>query len=190
MLGLLGAGLGIAGAVGNFIGAGNANRRLNQLMKKNPTYKENPVAAQRLGLAQQLLNARQPGAAAQERNIYGNQATTLAQVNRNSTDASQALAMAAGVQGQTNQSFNQLGIQEAEDYYNRLQNLTGAQLGKIEEGDKVHQDQVRRFQDLAAIRGAQTQNTANAWSSVGNMGFGLMNFGLAGGGNALFGKKA
>lgn len=187
MLGLLGAGLGLVGAVGNIFGAGRANRRLNQLMKKNPIYKENPIAAQRLGLAQQLLNARQPGAAALERNIYGNQATTLAQVNRNSTDASQALALAAGVQGQTNQAFNQLGIQEGQDYYNRLNNLNSAQDAKIAEGDKVFQDQVRRFNDMAAIRGAQTQNTANAFSTVSNLGFGLMNFGLSGGGNALFG---
>jgi len=186
MLGLIGAGLGLVGTIGNLFGAGKANRRLNQLMKQNPTYKENPIARERLGLAQQLLNARQPGAASMERNIYGNQASTLAQVNRNATDASQALALAGSVQGQTNQAFNQLGIQEAQDYYNRLQNLTGAQQGVIQEGDKVYQDQVRRFNDLASIRGAQTQNTANAWNTVSNLGFATMNFGLAGGMGSLF----
>lgn len=189
MLPLIGAGLGLVGAVGNLFAAGKANRRLRQLMKSNPTYKENPVVAQRLGLAQQLLNARMPGAASMERNIYGNQANTLAQVNRNSTDSSQALAMAAGVQGQTNDAFNQLGIQEGQDYYNRLQNLGSAQEAKVAEGDKVYQDQVRRFNDLAAIRGAQAQNTSNAMSSISNMGFGLMNFGLAGGAGSLFGNN-
>lgn len=182
-----GAALGLIGGVANLFGSRKANKRLDQLMKQNPTYQSNPIAAQRMALAQQLLNARMPGAAAQERNIYGAQANTLANIQRNATDSSQALALAAGTQGQTNQAFNQLGIQEGQDYYNRLNNLTGAQQGMIAEGDKVYQDQVRRFQDLAQIRGMQTRNTQNAWQGVSNLGFGLMNFGLAGGQNSLFG---
>lgn len=188
-LAAIGAGLGLIGAIGNLFGARKANKRLEALIGQNPTYKQNPIAGQRLALAQQLLNARMPGAASMERNIYGTQANTLANIQRNATDSSQALALAAGTQGQTNQAFNQLGIQEGQDYYNRLGNLTGAQQGMIQEGDKVYQDQVRRFQDLAAIRGAQTQNTANAWNSVSNLGFGAMNFGLAGGFSDLFGKR-
>lgn len=183
-LGLVG---GIVGGVGGLFGNRKSNRRLEDLIKQNPTYKQNPVAGQRLALAQQLLNARMPGAASLERNIFSNQANALGQINRNATDASQALALASASQGQTNQAFNQLGIQESQDYYNRLQNLTGAQQGMIEEGDKVYQDQVRKFQDLAAIRGAQNQNRQNTWQGISNLGFGLANFGMAGGDNGLGG---
>lgn len=179
MLGALGLTVGAIGALGNIFGSRKANKRLDALMRQNPTYKESPIAGQRLALAQQLLNARMPGAAAAERNIYGAQANTLANIQRNATDASQALALAAGTQGQANQAFNQLGMQESQDYYNRLSNLTGAQQGMIAEGDKVYQDQVRRFQDLAAIRGAQQQNRYNAWSGISNLGFGLANFGFS-----------
>ena len=150
-------------------------------MKQDPSYQANPIASQRMALAQQLLNARQPGAAAAERNIYGAQANQIANINRNATDASQALALAAGTQGQTNQAFGDLAQQEAAGYQQRYQNLVGAQEGVINEGDKVFQDRIRRFNNLASIRGAQTQNTSNAWSSVSNLGFGAMNFGLASG---------
>lgn len=184
---IAGAVTGLIGGIGSIFGNKKSNRELDKLMKQNPAYKANPIASQRMALAQQLLNARAPGAAAQERNIYGSQANTLANVNRNATDSSQALALAAGVQGQTNQSFNQLGIQEGQDYYNRLNNLSGAQQGVIQEGDKVYQDQVRRFQDLASIRGAQNSNRQATWQGVSNLGFGLMNFGLSGGANGMFG---
>lgn len=186
-LAIAGAGLGIIGGVANLFGAKRANKKLDQLISQNPAYKSNPIAGQRMALAQQLLNARMPGAASQERNIYGNQASTLANIQRNATDSSQVLALAGATQGQTNQAFNQLGQQEGQDYYNRLNNLTGAQQGMVQEGDKVYQDQVRRFQDLAQIRGMQTKNTSNAWQGLSNMGMGIMNFGLAGGSNALFG---
>lgn len=123
-------------------------------------------------MAQSLLNARMPGASAMERNIYGNQANQLANVNRNATDSSQALALGAAAQGQTNQAFQNLGVQEQQDYYNRLQNYTGAQQGVIQEGDKVYQDKVRRFQDLAGLTGAGEQNTQQGWNSIANLGFG------------------
>lgn len=188
-LAAIGAGVGLVGGIANLFGSRRANKRLEGLISQNPSYQSNPIAAQRMALAQQLLNARQPGAAAAERNIYGSQANSLAQINRNATDSSQALALAAGTQGQTNEAFGDLAQQEAQGFQQRYQNLSGAQEGMIEEGDKVYQDQVRRFQDLAAIRGMQNQNRQSAWQGVSNLGFGAMNFGLAGGADALFGKK-
>lgn len=164
-----------------------ANRKLEELMRQNPQYKANPLANQQMGLAQTLLNARMPGAAAAERNIAQNQGNMLGQVNRNATDASQALAMAAAGQGQSNQAYGNLATQEAQDYQRRYANLGQAQQGVINEGDKVFQDQVRRFQDTAQIRGAQNANRQNTWSGLSNLGFGAMNLGLAGGSQALFG---
>lgn len=183
----IGIGLGLVGGFANIIGAGGANRKLDALLKQDPTYTANPIAAQRLGLAQSLLNARMPGASYAERNIYANQANQQANIQRNATDASQALALGAANQASTNQSFNQLAQEDAQDYQRRYGNLTQAQQGEIQEGDKVYQDQIRKFSDLAQIRGQQNANTQAAWSGLSNMGFGLANFGLAGGFSKLFG---
>jgi hypothetical protein len=186
-LALAGAGLGLAGGIANMIGNSRANRKLEQLLQNNPKYAANPLAAQQLGLAQTLLNARMPGAAAAERNIFQNQANMMGQVNRNATDASQALALAAAGQGQTNQALGNLSMQEAQDYQRRYGNLVNAQATNIQEGDKVFQDKIRRFQDEAQIRGAQNANRQNTWSSLSNLGFGVMNLGMAGGFDGMFG---
>lgn len=174
-LSLVSLGVGGLGAIGGVINSFTSGNKLKNLLQNDPQYQVSPYASQRLSLAQNLLNARMPGATAMERNIYGNQANQLANVNRNATDASQALALGSAAQGQTNQAFQNLSTQEQQDYYNRLQNLTGAQQGMIQEGDKVYQDQVRRFQDLAGVTGAQMQNTQGAWNSIANLGFGGAN---------------
>ncbi len=186
---LIGLGIGIGGAIGKMISRGRANRELDKLISQNPSYQINPEAQKRLALANTILNARMPGAAQVERNIYANQANRMGQLQRNATDSSQLLALGAAAQGQSNEAFQNLGIQERQDYYNRLQNLTGAQQGMIEEGDKAYQDQLRRFNDLVQIRGAQQANRQATWGDISNLGFGLADFGMSGGFNNIFGSK-
>lgn len=185
----IGLGVGLIGSIGQMVAAGKANKQLEALSKTDPTKSPSPVAAQRLGLAQTLLNARMPGAAYAERNIYGNQANQESNIERNATSGSQALALGASMQGATNQAFGQLEQQEAADYQRRYSNLSDAQQGVINEGDKVYQDQVRRFGDLAQIRGAQAANTANSWKSVSNLGESVLKFGLAGQGGGGGGES-
>lgn len=185
-LSIIGGGLGLIGGIGSIFGNKKSQRQLESLISQNPKYQSNPIAAQRMGLAQTLLNARMPGAAAAERNIYQNQANMMGSVNRNATDASQALALSAAGQGQSNQAFGNLATQESQDYQRRYGNLIGAQEGMIQEGDKVYQDEVRRFQDLAQIRGMQANNRQTMWNSLSNLGFGAMNLGLSGG-SSMFG---
>lgn len=196
----IGAGLGLLGGIGGLFSRGAANRRLQKLLSQDPVWRDryavNPEAEQRLGLAKQLLNARMPGAVTAERNIFTNQANTVNNLLRNATSSSQALNLINQGQGITNQSIEDLGMKEAGDAQRRQANLVGAQEGIIREGDKVyadkqynHQDEVRRFQDAAQIQGAQAENNQNAWKSVENGGFGLMNYGLAGGFNGMFGNN-
>ena len=187
---LIGLGIGIAGAVGKMIGRGKANQQMNKLLSQDPTYKANPLAGERLGLAKQLLNSRMPGAATIERGIYGAQANSFANAARGATDSSQLLAMGAAGQGQANDAFQDLGLSEARNYQQNYQNVSQAQEGMIKEGDKVYQDQIRKFGVLSQIRGAQNENRQNNWGDVSNLGFGAMNFGLQGGFNNLFKKKA
>lgn len=178
-IGAIGLGIGAIGAIGGLFSSHSANKKLGQLQQQDPGYTANPIAAQRLSLAQSLLNARMPGATYEQQNIYGNENNANANVQKNATSGSQALALEAANQGQTNQQFAKLGEQENQNYEQRYQNYTGAQEGQIAEGDKVFQSQVRQFQDKAQIQGAQAANTRNAWGSLSNLGFGLANYGAA-----------
>jgi hypothetical protein len=182
-------GVGLIGSIGKMFGRGKANRRLRELEESDPIYSANPLAAERLALSKNLLNARAPGAQSVERNIYANQGNQIGDISRNATDSSQALALGASTVGQSNQAFNQLGEQETQDYQRRYGNVVNAEEGVINEGNKVFQDQVRRFGDKAQIRGGINENQQSNWGDVSNLGFGLSNFGMAGGFKNMFGKK-
>ena len=193
---IAGIGLGLIGGIGKMFGRAKANRELKALAKQDPTYSADPrimqMANQRLGLANTLLNARAPGAMQAERNIYSTQAGQLAGLNRSATDASQALAVAAGIGGQTQDAFTNLGQQEAQDYYRRLENQGQAQQGVMNEAQRVEgnmfNDQLRKYQNKMDIQGAMQQNRQNTWGDISNLGFGLADFGLSGGFNGMFGQ--
>jgi len=181
MFEIAGLATGLIGSIGKIFSRGRANREMNKLLAKDPTYKENPIAGQRMSLAQTLLNARMPGAASVERNIYGSQANATAGATRAASDGSQLLATAGNIQGNTNAAFNKLGMAEADDYQRRFGNLVGAQEGVINEQDKVFNDRIRRFGNETQIKGAQSANNAANWGDVSNLGFSLMDFGAGGG---------
>jgi len=180
--------MGLAGAVGKIFSRHRANKELGRLGQQDPSYQINPLAKQRLSLAQSLLNAKMPGSAQLERNIYGNQANTLGAINRYATSGSQALARATAAQGETNNQFQNLGIEQLQDYQRRYGNYVGAEEGMINEGDKLFNDQTRRWNDQLQIKGAQAQNRAANWGDVSNLGFGLTSFGLGGGFDKIFGN--
>lgn len=183
----IGAAIGIGGEIGKLIGVGKSNKALDKLAGQDPTYTANPFSGQRFALAQNLFNGRMAGAANEENNIYGAQANAMNGIDRNATDSSQALALAAAAQGQTDQAFNNLQTKEAQNKQAMLSNLNDAYAGMIGEGDKVYQDKVRRFGDMAEINGAKQQNRQNAWGSVSNLGLGMMNLGMQMGNGGAFG---
>lgn len=180
-LSIIGLGAGLIGGIGKLFSRGAANRRLRALQKEDPIYKENPLAAKRLGLANTLLNARMPSAASVERNIYQNQANTVSNAQRSATSGNDLLLAGGAIQGQTNQAFNELGEDEATDYQRRYGNQVAAQEGLINEQDKVFQDQTRRFGNKVQIQGAISGNQQAGWGDISNMGFGIASFGLNGG---------
>lgn len=161
-------GIGILQGVGNAIQAHKANKQLESLLGQDPTYQKNPLAAQQFAMAQQLYNGRMAGAASQERNIFQNQANTVNAVNKNATDSSQALALAMGAQGQADKAFSGLRQEEAQNKYQMLGNLNQAYAGMINEDDKAYNDKLRKFSDIAQIRGAQQQNRSNALNGIFN----------------------
>jgi len=182
-----GLAVGIGGMVGKGIARSKANKQLSKLQGQDPIYQENPLAAQRLGLANTLLNARMPGASQAQRNIQTAGANTVAGAQRNATSGAQALSVGTAVNAQQGQQFNDLGQQEAQDYQRRYGNLVGAQEGMINEQQNVFQDEVRRFGDKTQIQGAQAENRANTWGDVSRLGFGVADLGMAGGFNQFKG---
>ena len=66
---LLGLGATLAGGIGKGLSRAQSNKEIRKQMGKMPIYQIDEAIKRRLGLAQQLLNARMPGAAAAERNI-------------------------------------------------------------------------------------------------------------------------
>lgn len=153
---------------------------------------ESKYAKQMLGLAQTQLNARDPFAVAQQRGILGSQANAMAGAQRAVTDPSQALAMTAALQGNTNQALFQQGAAERQNYQQRLGNLTNAQGVMIQEGDKVYQDRMAKFmrdqQRKDALQQAGTQSIINAGSSLSSSMLGLGKAGGFGSIGKLFGK--
>ncbi len=176
-------GVGVVGAVGGMVSRSNANKKLKKLQDKaeENQYKENPLAAKRLAMANTLLNARMPGATAAEKNNRMSGANALASAQRNATSGNQVLALGAGIQGQEGQQFENLASMEAQDYQRRYGNQQMAMEGQIAEGDKVAGSKQQVLGQQAQLQGAQAANTAANWSSVSNLGFSAANFGMNGG---------
>lgn len=162
--------MGMVGTLFNSIAGMKADKQLGKLIDKDPRYEDSPYAQNTLGLAQTLLNSRMPGAATRERNIYGAGANAYANINRNVTDSSQALALGAGIMGQQDQQFNDLQLQEGQDYYSKLNNLNQANQGMTNEYQLKHDDEVRRWQDqvnTVLTRYKMRRQGGNDWSQQG-----------------------
>jgi len=174
---IIGMALSSIGTIAANISGDKTRKELNRLKDIDPQYTESPYAKQQFGLAQTLLNARMPGAADVEKNIYGNQANTQATVERNATDSSQALALAAAGQGATNQAFQQEGIVEGQNQMAKVENYNQGAKAMTDEHQTVYNDNVRRWQDQVnialarhGIRQQQGQNMSNLGASISSMG--------------------
>jgi hypothetical protein len=167
MFGLLG---GILGGVAK-AGIGlYQNIKAGQMNPEYVPYQKSPYAEARLGVAQNLFNGRAAGAAAQERNIYASGANATNNINRNATDSSQALALGAGIMGQQANAFNQLGIDEAKNKYNLLDNLNQGYDAQTRENDKVYQDKLMKYkmdkEEQAQLRGAGFSNIFSGFNDA------------------------
>jgi hypothetical protein len=165
---IIGGAVGLAGTVGKMFGRAKANKELRRLQSEMPQWQK------QAGMAQTLLNARMPGAAQAERNIYQQEANQIANAQRAATSGNQLLLAGAGATGQANQAFGQLGQAEAADYQRRYGNLTAAQAADYEAAQQ-------QYAQKAQIQGAQQENRQNTWGDVAGLGFGLANFAAQGG---------
>lgn len=162
--------LGGASALAKIGGGIFQNAQANEIDPQYKAYTESPYAKQQLGLAKTMFGGRMFGAPELERNILASQSNYLNSVGRNATDSGQALTMGQLAQGQTNQNFQELQIQEQQNKYNLLNYLNQGYQGMIDEGDKVYQDMMTKYQidvqDRAALRGAAWNNIFGGFSDV------------------------
>lgn len=169
-LGPIGAGIGAVADIGKLLFGIHQNNLANQINPVFNQYQTSPYAKNQLGIAQQLFNAPMAGAVTEQQNIGANQANTNATVQRNATDSGQALAIAAGTQGQSNQAYSDLGVKEAQNKYSLLNNLNAGYSAMTNEGDKVYQSMLDKYkmdtEQQQQLRGAGAQNIFGAGSDL------------------------
>lgn len=172
------AGLATQG-LGSIFGAIQGAKMLKEAKQIKPEYRPyetSKAASEMLGLAQTRLNAINPMRAAAQRNVGTSQANTMAGISRNVTDPSQALAMAAGIQGQADQALFNIGAQDQAMQQQNLANLMQAQNVMIGEDRIKYQDMMNKYQmDLQqknALRSAGQQNILGAAQSLAGTAFG------------------
>lgn len=175
-----GAALSGLGSLARGLFGGKQNKKANQINPQWQQYQTSPYAQRQLALAQQMFGGRMAGAGAQEQNIMNNQASTLGNINRNTTDAARALALTGSVQGQTNDAFANLGMQEAQNKQNMLGNLNQAYGSLVQEGDKEYQSKLQKYmmdkQEQLALRTAGANNQFGALNDIAGL-FGTLGMG-------------
>jgi hypothetical protein len=161
---------GILGGLGAVIKAGTGIYQNILANKINPVYTPYQIsqsAKQRLGLASSMFNGRMPSSGLQERRIMAASGSAYGNLSRNATDASQQLSLAAGVQGQENQAFDQLGIRESENQMALLDNLNSAYGVMTNEDTKVYQDKMNKYQmDVNTQNQLRGAGVANAVGGI------------------------
>lgn len=176
----VGAGIGAVSGAYNIIKGSQQNKAANAIHPTYENYQASPYAGQQLAAAQQLYNGRMAGAASESRNIAAAQSNLNATAQRTATNSAQALSLASAGQGVANEAYNKLGVQEAQNKQNLLQNLNKAYASNISEGDKVYQSQLNKYQlDLnrqAQLAGAGASNVSSGINGIGSSVLAFGNF--------------
>lgn len=172
----------ILGVIGTAAGAANSLMKtglgIGQLFKarqyrnQRPTYQIPDEVGQQLGLRQQLLNARMPGAQQAEQNIQENQAANLYNQQQAVGDSASLLAANASGQGATNRAMRKLAMQEAQDEERRIRGLENAQRTMANYRDKAFKlNELDPYMEDAATRSALIeggiQNLSTGFADIG-----------------------
>ena len=167
------------GALGKVFAGAKQNKLANKINPIFQQYQNNPLAQENLAVNKNLFYGRMPGAQKAESNILQAQANQLASAQRGATDASQLLAVGAGLQGGTNEAFSNLAAAEGQSKAALLPSLGQAYRGVISEGDKAYESMLQKYQidrqDKAALRESGMQNI---FGGIGDIGAGAMQYGM------------
>lgn len=165
---------GVSSAMG--VGSGLANLFAAKKIKPQYTpYERSKYASQMLGQAQMGLNSQRAGATAQRRGLLGSQANATAAAQRNATDPSQILAIAAGLAGQADQSLADAAAMDANWYQQNMNNLMQAQNANISEDRMLYEDKMRKWEaDMSlknAFRNSGQQSIVNGLGNFAGAAF-------------------
>jgi hypothetical protein len=174
----IGAILSGVSALGKGVFGMSQMNKANQINPQFAEYKENPLARQNLGVAQQLFYGRTPGMSQAQANIQAAQANQLAAGQRGATDSATLLALGAGSQGATNAALSNLAAQEGQQKMGMLDDLSRAYAMSIGEGDKVQQNKMMKFQfDANAQNALRQSGISNIFGGASDIAGGLMQYG-------------
>lgn len=167
------------GSLGKIFAGAKQNKLANQINPVFQQYQKNPLAQENLAVNKNMFYGADPASIKAQSNVMQAQSNQLSSAQRNATDASQLLALGAGLQGGTNEAFSRLAAQEAEGKAGLLTNLGQAYRGAISEGDKAYESMLQKYQmdsqAKAALRGAGQQNI---FGGIGDIAGGLMQYGM------------
>ena len=174
-IGLIASGI---GALGKGIFGSSQMKKANRINPQFSEYKENPLAKQNLGVAQQLFYGRMPGISQAQANIQATQANQLAAGQRGATDSATLLALGAGTQGATNAALSNLAAQEGQQKMGMFDNLSRAYAMSIGEGDKVQQNKMMKYQfDVNAQNALRQSGVSNIFGAASDIAGGAMQYG-------------
>lgn len=130
----------------NAFGAAKKQKReANKINPQDVTYKESQYAKEGLDTARNMLNGRMAGANAMQQGALTNQSNAFLNLSRAAGSPQQMMAAAGALQGNTNSALDQLAIQEAQYKQSMLGNFNNALGAMTNEGDKVYNDQLRKY---------------------------------------------
>lgn len=170
----IGAGIGVVGAASKIYTGFKQNSQANKI---NPVWDDSANQAQ-LGTALNMFNGRMAGASNLENNIRASQGQTINNINRNATDASQALALTQMSQNTADNAYGDLQTKEAQNKYSLLQNLNNAY------GD-INSNMKQKFQIETAAKGATREGAyKNVIGGIND----ISALGITAGASGLLGK--
>lgn len=165
-------------ALGKGIFGMSQMNKANQINPQFAEYRENPLARQNLGAAQQLFYGRTPGMAQAQANIQSAQANQMAAAQRGATDSATLLALGAGSQAATNAALSNLAAQEGQQKIGMFDNLSRAYAQSIAEGDKVQQNRLMKYQmDINAQNALRQSGIGNIFGAASDIAGGAMQYG-------------
>jgi hypothetical protein len=174
----VGAGISALGSLGKIFAGAKQNKLANKINPFYQQYQENPLAKENLAVNKNMFYGRMPGAQKAESNIMQAQSNQLASAQRGATDASQLLAVGAGLQGGTNEAFSNLAAAEGQSKAGLLANLGQAYRGAISEGDKTYESMLQKYQmDTQAKTALRNAGQQNIFGGIGDIGAGFMQYG-------------
>jgi hypothetical protein len=176
--GLVLGGLGAAGK--SLMGISQMNKA-NQIKPEWSAYKQNPLAAQNLGVVKNLYYGKSPAYLQAEANIRQAQANQMANANRNATDSATLLATGAGTSAQTQANISNLAGREFQDTAGVLDNLSRAYAMAIAEGDKEQANKLMKYQlDSQAQAALRQSGASNLFGGISDLAGGMISAGQLG----------